>query len=149
MDFPRLEKVPSVAAVMTPFPFSVAADAPITAAEALMEQHGIRHVPVRDGETLVGVITERDVALLVDTSLPVPERARIPVHRICSAHPYMVDMHESLGTVTREMAARRVDCALVLRDARLVGIFTSSDACRVLAEILGSPPVPERPDEAA
>ena len=149
MELPRLERIPSVATVMTPFPYAVSSDDPITVAERLMQQHGISHVPVQDDGRLVGIITERDISLLVDSSLPTSSRELIPVRRICSQDPYLVDIHESLGVVVRELATRHEGAAVVTRDERLAGIFTMSDACRVLAKILGESDSESEPDEVA
>ena len=63
MDAVRLSKNPSIAAVMTAFPYSVGVDEPITRAQALMAEHDIRHIPVKDDNQLVGVVTERDIAV--------------------------------------------------------------------------------------
>lgn len=44
----------------------VGPDDPLTAATAVMEQHHVHHVPVVEGETLVGIISTYDLLKLVD-----------------------------------------------------------------------------------
>lgn len=150
MELPQIEKVPSIATVMTPFPFTVGVDASISEAEALMMEHDIRHIPVEDADhRLMGVVTERDIALLVDTSMPPEERAQIPVRRVFVDEPYVVDMSESLGVVTAHMASEHIGSALVVRDGRLAGIFTATDACRVLAAVLHEHHPAKGPESAA
>jgi CBS domain-containing protein len=47
---------------MTRDPIVIGPDAPIERAEALMAQHGVRRLPVCDGERLVGIISQADLA---------------------------------------------------------------------------------------
>jgi CBS domain-containing protein len=51
---------------------------------------------------------------------------------------YIVELSEPLDIVVLHMARHRIDSALVVRNQRLVGIFTMTDACRFLGELLGS-----------
>ena len=54
-----------------------------------------------------------------------------------------------LDQVVTEMAERRIGSALITHHDKLVGIFTVTDACRVLAEILRSQSTePGSPDAA-
>jgi len=128
----HLDRDPAIATVMTPFPHSIDADATVADAERLMEMHGVAHLPVHSGSALVGVVSTGDIALLRERS----HRADVTVRGACSGPPYVVDLHESLGTVARELAVRHLEAALVVRDGRLAGIFTTGDACRVLARLL-------------
>jgi CBS domain-containing protein len=45
------------------------------------------------------------------------------------------------------MADNRIGSAIVTKDGKLVGIFTVTDACRALAEVLGDHD--EEPDNVA
>jgi CBS domain-containing protein len=45
-------------------------------------------------------------------------------------------MTTPLDEVTSEMATRHVGSAVVLRHGKLAGIFSTVDACRLLAEFL-------------
>jgi acetoin utilization protein AcuB len=60
----------------------------------------------------------------------------VSVRKICATDPYMVDIHAPLDRVVHEMAARHVGSAIVLRNGKLAGIFTVTDACRILGNIL-------------
>lgn len=55
--------------VMTPDPHTLPADASAYEATLLIAHHGLRHIPVCDGERLIGVITERDLFALQRISL--------------------------------------------------------------------------------
>lgn len=136
MDLRRADHMPSIKAVMTPFPYAVDIDDPVTKAEDIMSEHGLRHVPVEESGKLVGVATHRDIALLVNPALDVKSRARIKVRSVCAREPYVVDLNTPLADVLLEMAGRHIGSALVVRKGKLVGIFTVTDACRVLGEML-------------
>ena len=60
---------------MTPFPHWIDADEPLLAARDLMQQHHVRHLPVKDKGRLVSVITDRDVKFATDPALGLPPRA--------------------------------------------------------------------------
>lgn len=129
-------RMPTVAAVMTPFPYTVNAGDPVAKVERLMAEHQIRHVPVLDGEKLVGLISERDLHHQVHSSLPKQDKARIHARAIMLPDPYTVEITASLADVVGEMATLQIGCAIVLRHGRLAGIFSCTDACRVLEEVL-------------
>ncbi|MDD9935939.1 MAG: CBS domain-containing protein [Myxococcales bacterium] len=54
---------------MTATPVTIQLDAELEEAVKLMQEHGIRHLPVMDGEDLSGVVTDRDVSL-IESRLP-------------------------------------------------------------------------------
>ena len=136
MDLSDYRHMPPVSAAMTPFPYHVQAGAPISEVERLMQQHGIRHVPVQDGGRVVGIISERDLHQLVNPALPPRDHQRIRARDILIPDPYVVEMTAPLDEVLAEMSRRQIGSAIVVRHARLAGILSSTDVCRVLAEIL-------------
>lgn len=139
-ELPRLDRVPAVATVMTPFPCTARPDASVARVLELMREHDVSHVPVADEHGLRGLVRTED---LVHAD---PDAA---VAQLCDEPPYAVDLHESLGVVAREMVVRGADAAVVLREGRLAGIFTLIDACAVLARILGEGLAPPGDDDAA
>jgi acetoin utilization protein AcuB len=136
VDLRKLDRIPGVASVMTPFPFSVDAADPLAAADALMERHGIRHVPVIEQGRIAGLVTDRDLALFGNPVLRGEPDVR--VGQVCARDPYVVDLHTPIDRVVLAMAERRIEAAVVTREGRLAGIFTSSDACRILGEVLAA-----------
>lgn len=134
MDLERLDHVPAMAAVMTPFPWSVGPDEPLARATDLMAEHGFRHVPVHDGHSLVGVVIERDAKALA--TVHAGEARPLRVRDALSAIPCVVEVSEPLDRVALMMASEHVEFALVTKHGRLAGIFTATDACRVLGRVL-------------
>lgn len=138
MDLRKLDRVPSIASVMTPFPYSVDVEDPVSKARQLMDEHQIRHVPVQEGHTLRGVVTEGDLALLLASASSARERKSLKVGQARLGDAYVVELTAPLDRVALEMARRHIGSALVVRGGRLAGIFTATDACRVLGEILAA-----------
>jgi len=136
VDLRDYRRMPPVAAAMTAFPYHVQAEDPISEVERLMEEHGIRHIPVQDDGRVVGMISDRDLHHLVNPALPRRDRERIRARDILVPDPYVVEMSASLLDVVEEMARRQIGSAIVLRHGRLAGVLSTTDVCRVLAEIL-------------
>src|SRR5262245_14891217 len=137
MHLADYERMPSVGAAMTPFPFSVGPDASVLEVERLMEAHRIRHVPVvQDEGRVLGIVSERDLHHLVHAALPDTDKSRILIRHLLRSEPYVTEMATPLDEVAGEMAERHVGSAVVVRHGKLAGIFSTVDACRLLAEFL-------------
>jgi acetoin utilization protein AcuB len=123
--------------VMTPYPYSIEIDAHLTTARAMLTQFKIRHLPVRDGDKWVGVVTEQglDMAQVLGVDLSVSSNVRI--RDLCRHIAYSVAPDASLAHVLRDMAERSLDSVLVVKDGKLLGIFTASDALTRYADVLG------------
>lgn len=122
-----MRHIPAIKTVMTPFPYSIDADAPASTAFAAMQEHGISHLPVMRSGALVGTIshgTGED-----------PE-GKLKVMDIYRTDPYVVDLNERLDHVLVAMAERQADVVLITRHGRLAGIFTTTDVCRSYAALL-------------
>lgn len=136
MDLATLSAMPSIKLVMTPFPYFVEQADSLARAESMMKSHGVHHIPVQHHGKLLGVINAAELercaaGLPAGVSLDM-----VPVHDLPHAEAFVVDFTHPLDDVVREMATRRIDSTLVTRKDKLVGIFSTTDACRVLAEIL-------------
>jgi acetoin utilization protein AcuB len=136
MDLRDFKQMPPIKAAMTPFPFSVDIQETAAAARAMMEEHGIRHLPVKDGDLLVGVISDRDLRLALDPALGLPPADRLEIGAVCVRDVYLVEMNEPLDRVLDTMARRHLGSALVVKDGRLAGVFTTTDACRQFGQAL-------------
>jgi acetoin utilization protein AcuB len=142
-----MKKPPLLKAIMTPFPFAIGVDEPIIAARKLMLEHHVRHLPViRHGE-LAGIITDRDIKLVLGPEFDYPNPRELTVEDAYVDHGYAVDINTPLEQVLGTMADRHIGAALVTRKDRLFGIFTMSDACRAFSEFLRANDV--LPDDAA
>jgi acetoin utilization protein AcuB len=131
-----MERIPSVRAVMTPFPYCVDVDDSVLQARALMVRHRVRHLPVKDHDVLVGVLTDRDIKRALDPDLGLPAKDELFVRDVFVPDAYIVDAGEALDNVLDGMASRHVGSALVTMHGRLAGIFTMTDACLVFCKHL-------------
>lgn len=122
---------------MTPFPYSVELDASFEAASELMGRHSVRHLPVTQGHTVVGVITDRDMTSAMNLCSSAGNTVSLSVKDLYMADPYIVSVDEPLDNVLLNMAKRHIGSAIVTKADKLVGMFTSVDACRSYGEYLG------------
>jgi acetoin utilization protein AcuB len=128
--------MPPVGQVMTAFPYFVQVTDTLIQVRALMEEHDFRHIPVKDGENTVGVISQRDLDRWVHPAAPESDLEKIHAGRIMTPDPYHAAYETPLAEVLETMADRRIGTVLVVRGSRLAGIFTTTDACDLLAELL-------------
>ncbi len=119
----------------TPDPITADEDMAIDDLRRLMEEHGIRHLPVVRGDTVVGVISDRDVRLV--SGLTVAEKLQVRAADIMAADPLTVRASTSLDEVAYVMSEKKVGSVLVEdQDGRFIGIFTATDALNALVEIV-------------
>lgn len=120
--------------VMSPSPYSIQVDATLSDAHELMRSHHIRHLPVLDGDRLVGMVTERDLHLMETLSDVDPDE--VTVGEAMTPDPYAVQIGTNLRDVAIALASRKYGSAVVLDGDRVVGVFTTVDALRVLSHLL-------------
>lgn len=117
----------SLEQVMTELPRTVPARASVKEAHGLMVQHGIRHLPVEENGTIVGVLSDRDVNLALTFN---GGASPVSVFTVCSKPAYMVEKGEPITLVLRTLAENGYGCVLVTDRSRLIGIVTTSDLLR-------------------
>jgi acetoin utilization protein AcuB len=121
---------------MTPFPYSVDIGDSLRRARGLMVEHQIRHLPVMQGRSLVGVLSDRDLKRALDPSLGLPSEDELFVRDAYVTDPYVVDSSTALDVVLDHMAGHHVGSAIITSHGRLAGIFTATDACRLYCDHL-------------
>ena len=131
---------------MTPFPYAVSLDAPVDEAEHLITAHDIHHLPVKDKQDIVGIVTSRG---LMGAGSEKRRRHKRSVEDVCVKDVYVVDLREPLENVLSTMVEKRIGSAIVTRQGRLAGVFTWVDACRCLESLLRARNPPTGGDEAA
>ena len=133
-----MDQIPAIGSVMTPFPHVVQVDDSALAARALMVTHEVRHLPVKDGNRLLGVLTDRDLKRAFDPGLGLPPDDELFVRDVFVPDAYVVDVSEPLDAVLEQLSLQRIGSVLVTKQGRLVGIFTLTDAARLLCRHLRS-----------
>ncbi|HKP60634.1 MAG TPA: CBS domain-containing protein [Polyangiales bacterium] len=128
------QPIPSVAKYMTHTPHTVGADQTLAHAHVLMNDYAVRHLPVLRGGELVGVLSERDLALIEQFRDIDPRATR--VEEAMSLGVYQVAPETPLDRVVSTMASKKYGSAIVVENHRVVGILTTVDVCSVLATLL-------------
>ena len=131
-----MNDAPKLKNVMTPFPYSVDAEAPIEAAVEFMRSHKIRHLPVTKKGALASLVSDRDIKLVLGPDFAYPSGRELKVRDAMVKDCYIVDLATPLAAVLRHMATQRIGSAVVTRRGKLAGVFTASDACRTFANYL-------------
>jgi acetoin utilization protein AcuB len=119
---------------MTASPHAIGHDQTLKLAHERMQHWGVRQLPVLDGGVLVGVISERDIAL-VEAISPSGSEATT-VEEAMSSEPYAVAPGDDIAKVTEQMAEHRYSCAIVVEHQKVVGVFTTTDALQLLSGLL-------------
>jgi len=128
------EPIPSIRKHITICPHTIPEDAMLSVAQKVMRTHQIRHLPVvRDGR-LVGLLSERDIAL-VEALEGVDPRA-VPVRVAMHTDVYTASPDAALDEVLLEMAERKVGSCVVALGKEVVGILTTVDVCQSFARHL-------------
>jgi len=123
--------------IMRPDPVTVDTGTTLCDAYALMQERGIRHLPVMEGGRLVGVVTDRDLRLATSRLAPSPfppeaRVAEVMSHPVETAHP--LDPVERVAALMRE---RRIGCLPVIEEDRLVGIVTGANLLDAFLRLAG------------
>ena len=106
--------------------------APLADALTTMAQRGVRHLPVVDGATLVGVASDRDVLAACGGSHEAAKRHRIG--DVMSSPVVTVAPDDTLVMASTEMSLRRIGCVPVV-DGELLGVLTETDLIRAYVEV--------------
>lgn len=126
----------SINEAMTKQPVSIAGDVAIFDALEIMRSWGMRHLPVTQANGAVeGLISERDILRFMAYN----PGLKAQVSDAMTRDPYMVEPSEPLAKVAARMAADKFGCAIVVDKTEVRGIFTTTDALKILAEILRDP----------
>ena len=116
----------------SPLDLTATEDMKVSEVYQRMQANGFRHVPVLNGKKLVGILSDRDISLV----LKIDNLSEINVKDIMVADPYCAYASSSIVDVAFNMAKRKIGSALILNDdGELEGIFTSTDALNALIEI--------------
>jgi len=117
----------------TPSPITISEDALLADAMALITENEIRHIPVVKGETIVGIVSERDMEFfsgLIDTSTTL-------IKECMTTNPFVVKSGTAIEKVAMAMSDRKIGSAIIVDDdQRPTAIFTVTDALNALIEVV-------------
>jgi acetoin utilization protein AcuB len=126
--------VPAMSEVMTENPHAIGLGQTVRVAKDMMHEHGIRHLPVREGGKLLGLLSERDIhfALSIEDKFDF----EMTVEDVYTPDPVIVPPTETLDAVVEMMATDRIGSVLVAEGEKLLGIYTTVDACQNFSQVL-------------
>lgn len=132
---------PSVRDIMMKSPITLQADESLSMADAVMNGGRIRHVPILDGDRLVGVLSQGDLfhstfakAMHLGAHEQRELNNRIKIGDIMSKHVFSVPPETSIRAAARLMMERKLGCLPIIQQEQLVGLVTKGDMLRYLAE---------------
>lgn len=129
-----MKAIPEIQKFMTYLPRSIGHDQTIEHAHELMKELKLRHLPVLNGGKLVGLISERDISLVLQFKDVDPKKLK--VDEAYTPDPYFTAPTTPINEVVAHMADKKYGCAIVVDNHKVVGIFTEIDAYRAFAELL-------------
>jgi len=138
----------SIRDLMTPAPISVSPSIPVDEARALMQQQRIRHLPVLENGQLVGIVSDRDIRLVLPspaTSLSVYEigylLTRLTVGEIMTYFPVTIGADRLVAEAVKRMLAYKIGALPVVEKGKLIGILTRTNLLQAFLQAQAAWPV--------
>jgi acetoin utilization protein AcuB len=123
---------------------TVTQEATLSQARELLHTHRIRHLPVVDGDRLLGILTDRDIRQVSPSSAAgiSPDQtaaflAQIRVKEAMVREVRTVSPYTTIEEAARLMIEHKIGCLPVTEADRLVGIITETDILGVLVDVMG------------
>ena len=124
----------SVRDAMTSNPKTISPNTTPQEAARLMKSEDVGALPIVEGDKLVGVVTDRDLAIRVLAEGKSPDTA---VAEIASKDVVTVDPNQSLDEAAHLMAEHQVRrLPVVEEDGKLVGVLAQADVAQAGQDVL-------------
>lgn len=117
---------------MTENVLTIQRDGDLRLAVQMMLWGGCRHLPVLDGERIIGVVTEHDIHRAQAESGVV----NTPITDVMSRDVLCISPSTELTAASAMMSDARISSLPVVDEGRLVGILTSTDVLAHVARVL-------------
>jgi acetoin utilization protein AcuB len=136
---------------------TISSDTTLQDAYRTMNEKSIRHLPVRDGDQLVGIVTDRDLRLATSALSASPFPPDGKVEAVMCRAPLTANPMDPVEDAARTMRENKIGCLPVVDDEQLVGIITGIDLVDALMRMTGVDKpsgrlevrLPDRPGELA
>jgi len=129
---------------MTPNPVTLQVKDSVNEAIRLLKERKIRHLPVMDGDRLIGIVSDRDLKEFSPskaTTLDVYELryvlSKATLESAMHKDPVWVTPDDTIEKAALLMHDKKIGCLPVMKDGRLVGILTHEDVFEALVVITG------------
>jgi len=131
--------------VMQAHPVTATAETRLSHLLRVLQQRGFRHVPIVDGDRLIGIVSDRDVKqALASAAQSADGRERDRLIDGLTAGGIMTRSVITIGPMfgvedaARLMATRKISALPVTEDDRLVGIVTETDVLYLFVRAMGA-----------
>jgi acetoin utilization protein AcuB len=135
----------TVADIMTSNPITIRRDTPLSAVIGLMKSHHCRQLPVVDEGRLVGIVTDRDIRLVMNSPLIMHDRSddqtllTFTTAEACmTADPMTVEPSTPAAQAALLLKTYKFGALPVVHEGRLVGIVTVSDILNSYMSLLNA-----------
>ena len=119
----------SIRDLMTENPCAVDADKSVAYAAKMMRDEDVGLAPIVEGDKLIGMLTDRDIAVRVVAEGRDP--GQVSVKEVASKQVVTIDPQQELDEALRIMAKHQVRrLAVVEEDGKLVGVVAQADVAR-------------------
>lgn len=116
---------------------SISPDTKLSDAYSLMQKKNIRHLPIVDGDKLVGIVTDRDLRLSTSRLAKHPFEPEEAVKSIMSHPVKTTHPSDPIESATEMMREQKIGCLPVVENMKLVGIVTITDMLDALLLLTG------------
>lgn len=125
----------TVRSLMTTSPDSISPDASLHSAIRKMNNDGCRQLPVVANTKLIGIITDRDVRLAINSPLLPEDEAldrseildQLTVNDCMTGDPMTVSPEDSAHAVADILSLYKINALPVVMDGQLVGVISVID----------------------
>ena len=124
---------------MTADPLTLQPDSTVFKAVAMLNQVWIRHLPVCDGESVVGMISDRDLRnfeiedwINAVSAEKVREYLAMSVSKVMATEVKTIAPDASIQDAASAMLGAEISALPVVEDGKIVGIVTTDDLLRTL-----------------
>ncbi|NRB37301.1 MAG: CBS domain-containing protein [Pseudomonadales bacterium] len=129
------KKCPTMAAVLTPFPYHIESSAALTDAVSMMEEHSLHHLIVMDNGDITSILSDRELQHH-SAVYGIKSNNELLVGDLCSQTITAADINDPLDQVLLAMIDKHLDSVVIFREGELAGIFTTTDACIYFSRFL-------------
>jgi CBS domain-containing protein len=114
---------------MTSNPCTIDADKTVAYAAKMMRDEDVGVAPIVEGDRLIGVITDRDIAIRVVAEGHDPQTTKVT--EVASKELVTIDPQQDLDEALRLMASHQVRrLPVVEEDGRIIGVIAQADIAR-------------------
>jgi CBS domain-containing protein len=119
----------SIRDIMTSNPCSIDAEKSVAYAAKMMKEEDVGLAPIVEGDKLIGMLTDRDIAIRVVAEGRDPDQVK--VRDVASKEVVTIDPQQDLDEALRIMGKHQVRrLPVVEEDGKLVGVVAQADIAR-------------------